>query len=100
MTRLLAEHGETLCHADSDAADAISSILGRYSDGKDTATESLWLKAYGGEQVLVARKKEGLVLLEEPCLSVRLSRYALQAARALRHSATLRGGPAAKVLLL
>jgi hypothetical protein len=70
MTRLLAEHGETLCHADSDAADAISSILGRYSDGKDTATESLWLKAYGGEQVLVARKKDGLVLLEDPCLSV------------------------------
>jgi hypothetical protein len=70
MTRLLAEHGETLCHADSDAGDAISSILGRYSDGKETATESLWLKAYGGEQVCVARKKDGLVLLEEPCLQV------------------------------
>ena len=70
MTRLLAEHGETLCHADSDAADAISSILGRYSDGKEIATESLWLKSFGGEQVLIARKKDGLVLLEDPCLTV------------------------------
>ena len=35
MTKLLAEHGETLCHCDSDAADAISSILGRYSDGRE-----------------------------------------------------------------
>jgi Protein of unknown function (DUF3987) len=70
MTKLLSQHGETLCHADSDAADAISSILGRYSDGKDTTTESLWLKAYTGEQVIVARKKEGLTLLDEPCLSV------------------------------
>jgi hypothetical protein len=70
MTKLLAEHGETLCHCDSDAADAIGSILGRYSDGREVATESLWLKAYGGEQVVVARKKEGLILLEEPCLSV------------------------------
>jgi hypothetical protein len=57
MTRLLAEHGETLCHADSDAADAISSILGRYSDEKESATESLWLKSFGGEQVLMLARR-------------------------------------------
>ena len=70
MTKLLAEHGETLCHCDSDANDAISSILGRYADGKETATESLWLKCFAGEQVVISRKRDGLTLLEAPTLSV------------------------------
>jgi hypothetical protein len=70
MARLLTLHGETLFHTDSDAGDALAAILGRYKqDSESSQTESLWLKSYGGEPVVIGRKKEGLLIIEEPCLS-------------------------------
>ena len=98
MTRLLAEHGETLCHADSDAADAISldlrALFGwqRYRD-RIALAESLRGRAGAGcpQEGWPGAARRSLLISG-------LSRYALQAKRALRHSATLRGGLAAQVL--
>ena len=71
MARLLTLHGETLFHTDSDAGDALAAILGRYKqDSESSQTESLWLKSYSGESIVIGRKKEGLLIIEEPCLAV------------------------------
>jgi hypothetical protein len=67
---LLNLHGETLAHFDSDAGDAIASVLGKYSEGKDNGTESLWLKAYDGEPVTIVRKNTGVIALESPTIAV------------------------------
>src|SRR6476620_6641458 len=70
MARLLTQHGETLFHTDSDAGDALAAILGRYKQDSDNSqTESLWLKSYSGESIIIGRKKEGLLVIEEPCLA-------------------------------
>lgn len=66
---LLNMHGETLAHFDSDAGDAIGSVLGKYND-KDNASESLWLKAFDGEPVTIVRKNTGVIALEAPSLAV------------------------------
>jgi hypothetical protein len=63
-------HGETLAHFDSDAADAIASILGKYSEAKDSSAESLWLKCFDGEPVVIVRKNSGVIALEAPTLAV------------------------------
>lgn len=67
MARLLTLHGETLFHTDSDAGDALAAILGRYKqDSESSQTESLWLKSYSGESIVIGRMKEGLLIIEEP----------------------------------
>lgn len=67
---LLNLHGETLAHFDSDAGDAIASVLGKYAENKDSGTESLWLKSYDGEPVTIVRKNSGVIALESPTLAV------------------------------
>jgi len=69
MANLLSQHGETLAHFDSDAGDAISSVLGKYSD-KDSSSESLWLKAFDGEPITIVRKNTGVIYLDAPSLAV------------------------------
>jgi Protein of unknown function (DUF3987)/CHC2 zinc finger len=72
LADMLAEHGETLAHIDSDAADALGIITGeRYSKGEHTQ-ESVWLKSYTGEATVVLRKNEKgkPIHLVAPCLSV------------------------------
>lgn len=69
MSNLLSMHGETLAHFDSDAGDAISSVLGKYSD-KESQSESLWLKAFDAEPITIVRKNTGVIYLDAPCLSV------------------------------
>lgn len=69
MSNLLSMHGETLAHFDSDAGDAISSVLGKYSD-RESQTESLWLKAFDAEPITIVRKNTGVIYLEAPCLCV------------------------------
>jgi hypothetical protein len=69
MANLLGMHGEVLAHFDSDAGDAISSVLGRYSD-RDSQSESLWLKAFDGEPITIVRKNSGVIYLDAPCLGV------------------------------
>lgn len=66
---LLNMHGECLAHFDSDAGDAIASVLGKYND-KENASESLWLKAFDGEPVTIVRKNTGVIALEAPSLAV------------------------------
>lgn len=68
MANLLRQHGECLAHADSDAGDALASILGRYSD-KEGSNETLWLKALDLEPIIIVRKNTGTIHLAEPCLS-------------------------------
>lgn len=69
MANLLSMHGETLAHFDSDAGDAISSVLGKYSD-KDSQSESLWLKAFDAEPITIVRKNTGVIYLDAPALAV------------------------------
>jgi len=69
MSNLLSMHGETLAHFDSDAGDAISSVLGKYSD-RESQSESLWLKAFDAEPITIVRKNSGVIYLDAPCLSV------------------------------
>jgi hypothetical protein len=72
LADMLAEHGETLAHIDSDAADALGIITGeRYGDGRHTQ-ESVWLKSYTGEATVVFRKnvKDKPIHLDKPCLAV------------------------------
>jgi hypothetical protein len=70
LAEMLAEHGETLAHIDSDAADALGIITGeRYGDGKHTQ-ESVWLKGYTGEPTVIFRKHGDPVHLIAPCLAV------------------------------
>ncbi|MGB8170338.1 MAG: DUF3987 domain-containing protein [Chthoniobacteraceae bacterium] len=64
----LAKHGECLAHFDPDAADALGTILGRYSD-RDHTNETLWLKGYTGEPHIVFRKHSDPIHLDAPCLS-------------------------------
>jgi hypothetical protein len=70
LAGMRAEHGETLAHIDSDAADALGIITGdRYGDGKHTQ-ESVWLKGYTGEPTVIFRKHGDPVHLIAPCLAV------------------------------
>ncbi len=70
LAEMLSEHGETLAHIDSDAADALGIITGtRYSDGKHTQ-ETVWLKAYSGEATSTGRKSGKSLHLSEPCVAV------------------------------
>ena len=69
MSNLLSMHGETMAHFDSDAGDAISSVLGKYSDTA-TQSESVWLKCFEGEPITIVRKNSGVIALDSPCLSV------------------------------
>jgi len=69
MSNLLSMHGETLAHFDSDAGDAISSVLGKYSD-RESQSESLWLKAFDAEPITIVRKNTGVIYLDAPCLCV------------------------------
>lgn len=68
MANLLRQHGECLAHFDSDAGDALASILGRYSE-KEGSNETLWLKALDLEPIIIVRKNTGTIHLGEPCLS-------------------------------
>lgn len=65
----LAKHNETLAHFDADAADALGTILGRYSDREHTS-DTLWLKSYTGEPHIVFRKNSEPIHLDAPCLAV------------------------------
>ena len=69
MAHLLSLHGECLSHFDSDAADALGSILGRYQSGGHIA-DSLWLKSYTGEPVMTGRKVAQQTYLEKPCITL------------------------------
>ena len=72
LADMLVEHGETLAHFESDAADALGIIMGKlYGDGKLTR-ESLWLKSYTGEPHVEFRSNEKRkpIHLVAPCLSV------------------------------
>jgi hypothetical protein len=69
LVRLLATHGEVLAHLDSDAGDALSSILGKYQQDGVHQSESVWLRSYTGESFTVSRKKEGTMCIREPCLT-------------------------------
>jgi hypothetical protein len=68
MANLLRQHGECLAHFDSDAGDALASILGRYSE-KEGSNETLWLKSLDLEPIIIVRKNTGTIHLGEPCLS-------------------------------
>lgn len=69
MANLLSMHRETLSHFDSDAGDAISSVLGKYN-AADSQSESLWLKSFDAEPITIVRKNSGVIYLDAPCLSV------------------------------
>jgi hypothetical protein len=69
MSHLLSIHDQTLSHFDSDAADALGSILGRYQEGGHIA-DSLWLKGFTMEPVTIVRKGAKTIYLDRPCISV------------------------------
>jgi len=69
MANLLSMHHETLAHFDSDAGDAISSVLGKYN-AAESQSESLWLKSFDAEPITIVRKNSGVIYLDAPCLSV------------------------------
>jgi uncharacterized protein DUF3987 len=68
LAKLLANHGGSLAHFDPDAGDALGTILGKYQE-REKASQSIWLKGYSGEDIVIGRKKEGLLIVERPCLS-------------------------------
>ena len=69
MSELLEIYGECLSHFDSDAADALGTILGRYQEGNHVS-DSLWLKAYQGEESAIVRKGKRTIHLSAPCISL------------------------------
>lgn len=69
MGYLLSIHGQCLSHFDSDAADAIGSILGRYQESRHIS-DSLWLKGYSVEETSTHRKGSGDLFLEKPCIAL------------------------------
>ncbi len=97
MTRLLAEHGESLLHADSDASDAISSIW-----GATRRARKVLLSRFGSRRMAESRagrqKEGGLGASRGAVFDSGLSRHAIALERALRNPATLRSGLAAPVL--
>jgi hypothetical protein len=62
-------HGEVLAHFDSDAGDAISSVLGKYN-AAENQSESLWLKSFDAEPITIVRKNSGVIYLDAPSLAV------------------------------
>src|SRR5262249_4235270 len=67
LAETLAQNGETLGHIDSDAADAIGIITGkRYQTEK---SDTVWLKAYSGDPIVVFRKNSEPVHLANPCMA-------------------------------
>ena len=69
LAKLLSQQGEILWHADADAGDAIASIMARYSDS-GAAQDSIWLKSFDGEQVIITRQKNEPIYLERPILGL------------------------------
>jgi hypothetical protein len=69
MSHLLSIHDQCLSHFDSDAADALGSILGRYQESGHVA-DSLWLKSFTMEPVTIVRKGAKTIYLERPCISL------------------------------
>lgn len=69
MSHLLSIHGQCLSHFDSDAADALGSILGRYQDSRHIS-DSLWLKSFTMEPVTIVRKGSKTLYLDQPCISL------------------------------
>lgn len=69
MANLLSMHGEVLAHFDSDAGDAISSVLGKYN-ASENQSESLWLKSFDAEPITIVRKNSGVIYLDAPSLAV------------------------------
>lgn len=69
LAKLLSQQGEVLWHADADAGDAIASILARYSDS-GAAQDSIWLKSFDGEPVIITRQKNEPIYLDHPTLAV------------------------------
>lgn len=70
LASFLTKHNETLAHFDSDAADALGTIIGRYGGDKNHTNDTLWLKGYTGEPHIIFRKHSEPVHLEAPCLAV------------------------------
>jgi hypothetical protein len=71
LAELLAEHGETLGHIDSDAGDALGLITGaRYGGNEKHTSDSLWLKSYSGEPIVIFRKNSEPQHLTSPCMAV------------------------------
>lgn len=92
MANLLSTYGgETMAHFDSDAADAIGSILGRYGDRKH-CSDSLWLKAFSLEPITIVRKHSGTIQLERPCLAVLFVSTPDIVHKLFRHERLLEGG--------
>jgi uncharacterized protein DUF3987 len=72
LAAMLSDQDETMAQINSDAADALGSILGtRYNDGKHTP-ESIWLKGYTMEPHLQFRQNGNNVQLEAPCIAMLL----------------------------
>jgi Protein of unknown function (DUF3987)/CHC2 zinc finger len=68
LAEILAQNAETLGHIDSDAADAIGIITGeRYNT---ETSETVWLKGYSGDPIVIFRKNSEPVHLTRPCLAV------------------------------
>jgi len=69
MSNLLSIHGQCLSHFDSDAADALGSILGRYQSSGHVS-DSLWLKSFTMEPVTIVRRGAKTLYLDQPCISL------------------------------
>jgi hypothetical protein len=71
LAELLADHGETLGHIDSDAGDALGLIVGtRYGGNEKHTSDSIWLKGYSGEPIVIFRKNSEPQHLTAPCMAV------------------------------
>lgn len=71
LAERLAAAGETFAQFNSDASDALSTMLGCYRDKQAKGgSHSLWLKAFSCESNTVARTNKGIVHLATPCLAV------------------------------
>lgn len=65
---MLAHNGEQLASLSPDAGSIVNNLLGRYSK-LDRTDESIYLKAFSGDNCRVDRQGREPVLLQRPCLA-------------------------------
>lgn len=68
LAGILSENGEAAASISGDAGTIVNNLLGRYTKG-DRTDESIYLKAYSGDNCRVDRQSKPPISLRSPCLS-------------------------------